>query len=151
MKSVPGHHKDTLTTRTTPWNECDFCGQRHQRGMRHCPAAGQTCDVRGKTNHFASKCRLRRYQSGNAHAPSSSKRATLRYAGALENVSVRDDLFVLILDTSRGPTQIYTHLDVQQKFIRFQVDTGATCNVLREDDRFTAEEAQILGAGNTLS
>ena len=100
------------------------------------------------TNHFASKCRSRRDQSGNA--PTSSKRTTLHYAGALENVSgVSDDLFVLTLDTSRGPTQIYMHLDVQQKCIRFQVDTGATCNVLREDD--LPEEAQILGAGKTLS
>ena len=80
----------------TPWNECDFCGRRHQRGMRHCPAAGQTCDVCGKTNHFASKCRSRRDQSGNA--PSSSKHTTLHYAGALKNVSgVSDDLFVLTL------------------------------------------------------
>ena len=46
------------------------------------------------------------------------------------------------MDTSRGLTQIYTHVDVQQKCIRFQVDTGATCNVLREDD--LPEEAQIL-------
>ena len=37
---------------------------------------------------------------------------------------------------------MYTNVDVQQKCIRFQDDTGATCNVLREDD--LPEEAQIL-------
>ena len=61
-----GQRRETSRARSTHahrplWNECDYCGQRHQRGMRHCPAAGQTCDVCGKTNHFASKCRSRRY------------------------------------------------------------------------------------------
>ena len=148
-----GQRRETSTARSThahrtPWNECVFGGRRHQRGMRHCPAAGQTCDVCGKTNHFASKCRSRRDQSGNA--PSSSKRTTLHYAGALENVSgVSDDLFVLTLDTSRGPTQIYTHLDVQQKCIRFQVDTAATCNVLR--GWFTGRSADIRRRKNPVT
>ena len=37
--------------------KCSYCGSRHERGKRHCPASNKKCRKCGKLNHFASVCK----------------------------------------------------------------------------------------------
>lgn len=50
----PKNRKPKLPPHT--WNECKYCGRKHEASRSMCPASGQTCDTCKKKGHFAAKC-----------------------------------------------------------------------------------------------
>ena len=110
-------------TRTA--QNCPNCGRRHDTQRREsCPAFGKTCRKCQKRNHFAVKCRSRR---GNPGALAVDESQGQDSDEGVETLTLQ--LPVHCLDDSQFVT-----LRVQSgSYIRFQVDTGAQCNVLPVD------------------
>ena len=105
------------STKSEAAKECWNCGRQHGRQpMELCPAFGKSCDLCGKLNHFANKCRQKR---------SGSTRNSVRAIGEPDEVfPVREG--ATLLDDSHCVT---LKLD-SGNYIRFQIDSGAQCNVL---------------------
>ena len=106
-------------TDTRRAQECWNCGRRHGLQRRElCPAYGKTCSKCHKFNYFAAKCR-----SGGS--------PSVRPVSSEEGQVDTEEIFQTHTSS--------THLDNSQlvtlrletgSHIRFQVDTGAQCNVL---------------------
>ena len=96
--------------------ECWNCGRRHELYKRElCPAYGKTCNKCHKQNHFAAKCR--------------SKPAA-QTVKAVED----DEVFQTHVDGSGvDDSQCVTLRLENGSYLRFQVDTGAQCNVVPLD------------------
>ena len=105
------------TTKSETTKECWNCGRQHGRQPKEqCPAFGKSCHCRAKQNHFAKKCRQKR---------SSNTRNSVRAIGEQDEVfPVRE--VATLLDDSQCVT---LKLD-SGNYIRFQIDSGALCNVL---------------------
>ena len=105
------------STKSETAKECWNCGRQHGRQPKElCPAFGKSCDLCGKLNHFANKCRQKR---------SGSTRNSVRAIGEPEEVfPVREG--ATLLDDSQCVT---LKLD-SGNYIQFQIDSGAQCNVL---------------------
>ena len=102
--------------------ECSNCGRQHDtRKREQCPAFGKSSRKCQKRNHFAIKCRSKR------------KPRAVRTVDEEETAQETDD-------SEAYPLQIPIHcLDDSQlvtlrlqsgSYVRFQVDTGAQCNVM---------------------
>ena len=122
VRQVSGQKKRTSneasrTNKSETTKECWNCGRQHGRQPKElCPAFGKSCDCCGKQNHFAKKCRQKR---------SSNTRNSIRAIGEPDEVfPVRE--VATLLDDSQCVT---LKLD-SGNYIRFQIDSGAQCNVL---------------------
>ena len=95
--------------------ECWHCGRKHDTHKRElCPAFGKVCNRCHKPNHFAKKCR------------STAGRGSVRTVD--ENT---DEVFPMQSATAGlDDSQLVTLKLPSGNFIRFEVDTGAQCNVL---------------------
>ena len=101
-----------------PTRDCWNCGRKHQFHQRAlCPAFGKVCNKCGKPNHFAAQCRS---NTSESH----------------KNVQAIDDdngdevfptqISAVVVDDS----QLVTVRLESGNYLRFQVDTGAQCNVI---------------------
>ena len=95
---------------------CRFCGRKHESKREACPAWGKKCIKCGKENHFAGKCPL----------SSTSNKVAL-----LEEESELPVFQVFKVSANQSPDSSLVTLKVLSgNFIRFEIDTGARCNVL---------------------
>ena len=102
--------------------ECWNCGRRHEFQRKElCPAYGKTCTKCRKLNHFAAKCRSRA-------APAAVKMVDERCTQSMEGADETFPLHVSAL--SLDDSQFVTLRLESGSHIRFQVDTGAQCNVV---------------------
>ena len=120
--------------------ECKFCGRIH--GKRSCPAYGKTCDICQGRNHFASVCRTRTRQ-----------RADIRGTGAVHQLEAQntastdeDGYWIMTITEEeesaesihsmkptmgkRFPSKVIAELEMDERKVKFQIDTGASCNVI---------------------
>ena len=119
MKSEANKCREEEKLTTKSIRECGSCGRRHPCGKKElCPAYGKICNKCAKPNHFAVKCRTKGKETGKS-------------IRAVENEDDMDEVFpihvsVLQVDDSQLVTvQLQSGL-----YIRFQLDTGAQCNVI---------------------
>ena len=106
-----------------PIPKCKFCGQEHKFQKEICPAFGRTCKKCKKPNHFADMCR--------------SRFKNVRFAD-MENSSDKE---LLVLESQREaeyPKRIYARLELAGEVFKFQLDSGASVNVLPESIYRTA-------------
>ena len=99
-----------------PSKECHKFGCKH--GNKKCYAKGKRCTKCQKLNHFARVCR--------------SKPDTRKGVHLLEEEDSDDELFVGCI-VSINTVELsggHDKLTVQNKAVKFQLDTGAKCNVL---------------------
>ena len=127
--------KSSETEKST-YQECWNCGYRHQHKKEACPALGKTCN---KRNYFATECRSQR---------------SVKAVAADED---RDEVFQTGPAGNLDDTQLITLKLESGNYLRFQVDTGAQCNVVplglykkatqrpppKERDADTAEDHSI--------
>ena len=108
-----------------------YCGTKHKR--RKCPAYGKECTICHKLNHHASVCKTK--QTGST--------SHLKYVDDNdEDLSDYDDILTVDLEpasevnsivASKFPKRLYATIDVGKKPVRFQLDSGASCNVISEE------------------
>ena len=104
------YSKTSTPKRAQEHQDCKYCGRKH--GKRDCPAYGQTCRKCGKKNHFRVKCRA--MQTSNIH----KNEEIFFVAGLIGDTSSKA---VITVDVGRSRPQ---------SRVKFQMDTGAECNVL---------------------
>ena len=104
----------------TRWSrECWNCGRRHDVQKRElCPAYSKRCSKCHKMNHFAAKCR-----SGGA--------PTVQPITSSDGQGENEEIFQTCTTKSNlDDSQLVTLRLESGSHIRFQVDTGAQCNVV---------------------
>ena len=70
MSSLPSLPVHRVTSNSkSEFSVCKYCGNRHQMGVKFCPAAGKTCSKCQKVGHFTKVCQSR--QSSRSQAGSS--------------------------------------------------------------------------------
>ena len=115
-------HNPTDQTKKTldakPVRECWNCGHKHEyRTRESCPAYGKVCNKCQKPNHFAAKCR------------SGKTKRTLKQVQAIDEDA--DEVYhTQVSVASLDDSQLVTLRLESGNYLRFQVDTGAQCNVI---------------------
>ena len=108
--------------------DCKYCGRKHIGKKEDCPAWGKSCSKCGMQNHFAVECR------------SEAKRQTF-HAVYEDNVpEVFDDYssaeeYIFAVETDKQENvqynkKLFATMIINSKQVQFQLDTGATVNVL---------------------
>ena len=115
-----------------PMIDYKFCGKRHPRNKNLCPAYGSKCQKCGLANHFAKKCRTK-----ETRHPKTGKRLHL-----VEIEDDNEDEFTIdmvshkigSLNTKSNDevaSQLFVTMMVNDNaYVKFQLDCGATCNLL---------------------
>ena len=131
MEIVQGkeHVVEAVQSKTTI--ECWFCGKHHKRGREHCYAYGKQCSKCRKYNHFAAKCKSG-ISDKNKPVHAISKHVPDIYSVDVFSVSNDESRFISFLLPSGS-------------WIKFQVDTGAQCNVIPLDVYKLANDDANLG------
>ena len=89
---------------------CKFCGYDHQPDRKMCPAWGKKCKRCKEKNHFAKKC----------------KKVPVHN---IESEEELEEISVVRVQALRGRA-VYARMLVRQQPVQFQVDCGASANIL---------------------
>ena len=95
--------------------ECTRCGSTHGKSSV-CPALGRKCGKCNKPNHFAKVCQTKLPK--NMHFVQESSSDEELYVGCLDTVNAVD------------MSEWYEEIMIPDKVVKFQLDTGARCNVM---------------------
>ena len=114
---------------------CKFCNRQH--GKRNCPAFGQVCRSCGRRNHFAVVCKEHRVHwvlderksEGYAHIGTVTVISSDRQHTANNSMAVNR-----VRQTDSRLNAVFAILKIQKMQLKFQVDSGASCNILRMED-----------------
>ena len=114
--------------RASKTNRCSRCGSSH--GPKQCPALGQTCHKCHGNNHFAKMCR-----SKALHTPYTKSRVyeVRKEESTDESSAEENELFIGELMKTTTGNILVTNLKVNNKSVKFKIDTGAQCNALPEE------------------
>ena len=106
---------------------CKFCGKKHVRSREECPAWGKSCSKCGEKNHFAVKC------SKFSRPPKCKKIKKRKPVHAMQEDSSSEE-YLLTVNTESLDTvdsqKLYAKMLVNGHDIQFQLDSGATVDVL---------------------
>ena len=89
---------------------CKFCGYDHQPDRKMCPAWGKKCKRCKEKNHFAKKCKTVPVHN-------------------IESEEELEEISVVRVQALRGRA-VYARMLVRQQPVQFQVDCGASANIL---------------------
>ena len=110
-----GSDKQSIMPSKPDMPECWYCGRKHELRKRElCPAFGKLCNKCHKPNHFANKCR------------STAAKGSVKLVDDNGDEVFPTQIAAVSLDDS----QFVTLKLKSGNFLRFQVDTGAQCNVI---------------------
>lgn len=124
-----------VQTKPPPKIKCKFCHRFHLRKKELCPAWQHKCSACGKMNHFSVAC----------HNPKTNQQQqTKRVHNVEESLSAKHDdedsdeyLFrvesVASVQAKSSPKRIYASMRLRDETVKFQVDCGATVNILPVD------------------
>jgi len=141
QKYKPKHDKTVKTSASAVVvNDCSFCGKTREKNKLKCPAYGKKCSKCKQMNHFAVKCRAPKVQ---AVAPDASS-----------------GLAVFMVSDYHHDDQLVTFKLESGNYLRFQLDTGAQCNVVpvhlyklatldKKLSKFTKNTSHIVSYGGT--
>ena len=124
--------------------QCQACGYAAHSQRQQCPAFGRSCIKCGGKNHFAKVCRLvqpRRTLHSVNHdggVPSEEFEDPMQFVSSC-NI-LRDGTETLFTISTPSENTVYGRFDVNGHPTRFQLDSGASCNVLREKDVDVSQE-----------
>ncbi|XP_077968210.1 uncharacterized protein LOC144422187 [Styela clava] len=101
------------------YQECKFCGQRHNFGISFCPAYGKTCHSCNGRNHFRTKCRNASYvrQMKKHDQNEETLEEGHQRVQKINNVN---------------SSRITALMEVNNYEVRFQIDSAADVNTICE-------------------
>ena len=112
--------------------KCKFCHRTHARKKELCPAWQQKCGNCGQMNHFSVAC-----NSQKANTQPSKKSAVHNLEQQCPDFSEEDSddyLFtvesVSAVHTKDSPKKIFANMQLRDETVKFQLDCGATVNIL---------------------
>ena len=114
-----------LTNKT--WNQrkpvdnlkkkCMFCGKLHVLDKRHCPAFGKECLKCHRRNHFAEVCKQAKHEA------------------KVHTVDMEKEEYILVVNQGNTYSRTITAtMNIGRETLNFQLDSGATVNVLPESE-----------------
>lgn len=110
--------------------DCRFCGKDHIRSKESCPAWEKTCSRYQRKNHFATKCALFR----KSEVRPGTRRINAIGETSSENVDgdiSEGELQVISVSSVKMKEEQTVTLKLRPKcYIKFQIDSGANCNIL---------------------
>ena len=117
---------------------CKFCARKHEEEKEKCPAWGKTCDKCGAKNNFA-------VVFGKQRPPLNRKKSEDkpwdRHPKSKVNMVCQDeesdsDDYCLMVETinsvyqKESPKKIFATMALKETSVKFQLDSGATVNIL---------------------
>ena len=140
MRNVSGgNHTVRDYSRDRMGRSFRFCGYNHTR--RGCPAFGMTCHRCGRKNHFAACCQNFGGDSVKYVHLSTEQEQDVTGEGSSQCVNT--------VATNDVLNVITTKLMLDGKVVKFQVDSGATCDVVRLKD-LNVEREQFQTSSDIL-
>ena len=105
--------------------QCKYCGYKHLMLKSHCKAVGKTCSSCSQQGHFSSCCPQTKKFGRGVHAIDAAE------VDQVEDTAA-DNYVHHLRDNSHTPaaTSIYAQMLVQNKPVRFQLDTGSAVSIL---------------------
>ena len=115
--------------------KCKFCHRFHLRKKELCPAWQHKCSACGEMNHFSAACR---------NPKTNQQQQKKRVHNVEESLCAKHDdedsdeyLFsvesVASVQAKSSPKKIYASMSLRDETVKFQVDCGATVNILPAD------------------
>ena len=117
-------------------HNCKFCGKTHPMKRELCPAWKKRCQKCNGRNHFASVCRKGKQK--NIHAIQDYDSSDDNYYENDEDYEFLAGIHLAVEPVNSvkpvsGPAkEIYTELQVNDANIKFQIDCGASINIITE-------------------
>ena len=105
------------TQETPRVGKCKYCGKKHEFRKELCSAYGKVCSRCGFKNHFAIMC-------------TSKAQNRKQVCNLLDEESETDSIFAVNNNTGPIKRKIFAKLFISGTPVRFQVDCGATINLL---------------------
>ena len=140
VKALSQCHRKTPNTRlpTPPKNKtrarisCQYCGTEHPPIKEQCPAWGKSCRSCGVRNHFANVCC--KVKKTDLHAITEQDGEESTNVEYVTSVTLVHDNIHQVSETNVSPfiNEIYAELIITKTPIKFQIDCGATINILPE-------------------
>ena len=99
-------------------HECRYCGTSHEFKKELCPAYGKRCAKCGRENHYARKCQQKGIQKS---------------VRLVDESSAVEDAVYQVKETAREQVSdrfVTLRLRESGNYMKFQLDTGAECNVI---------------------
>ena len=115
---------------------CKYCGTEHPAVKEQCPAWGKSCLTCGVRNHFARVCQ--KVKNGNIHAMKPQNSADIQDDNEdveyVTSVTLVHDSIHAVSATNTSPfaREIHAQLLIANQPVSFQIDCGATVNILPE-------------------
>ena len=138
-KGHKSKHPQAKTSKPAYIKNCKYCGKGHERDKEKCYAYGKTCSYCGKKNHAESKCLAKKHKqrskkgSKGVHLCADSSDCTSESDGyeSVEIVTMETpDSVNATSSNDNHCSKLYVNMLIRKKKVRFQVDTGATVNVV---------------------
>ena len=110
--------------------ECTFCGTKHPRKKELCPAYGKICSKCQLRNHFAVKCLTK---EGHKKDSQTSKKRLHIIEDYSEDEDLEESDYMMSVDTleeTEFPNRIFAKMKINGIVQKFQLDCGATVNVI---------------------
>lgn len=131
LKRVGGEVSRKVTT-------CKFCGKSHPMNKLMCPAWGKSCNACGRKNHFALMCSVKPRE----------RLESLKWVQDVDSdeyiacVELKESVYAV--EVSQNKDKVFATMLLNDRHIRFQLDTGATVNVISQNDYSEAYAKESL-------
>ncbi|KAK3731146.1 hypothetical protein QZH41_000004 [Actinostola sp. cb2023] len=110
--------------------KCRFCEGNHPQQKEKCPAWGQNCRKCSGRNHFARCCKKTRSQvHGVTQDDSESDPEYIGSVNTTDSVCAVDHS----PHANQYPKEVYAEMLIRDKSVKFQVDCGASINILPKE------------------
>ncbi len=119
---------------TAPLIQCKYCGRKHTRDKLNCPAWNAICAQCKRPNHFAAVCK--------SNQPNQGKRRPVKAIDEGQMYEEDEDEYVATIETREvaavtdgadAAKKLYATMELNNQEERFQIDSGATVNVMSEN------------------
>ena len=95
--------------------QCKYCGFKHERNKRKCPALGKKCASCQKLIYFASQCQTKK----SINAVESEGWDNFDEIRVVNTIQVARPS-----ESSQFPSKIYSTINVGKNPVKFQLDSG---------------------------
>ncbi|KAK5866505.1 hypothetical protein PBY51_020693 [Eleginops maclovinus] len=112
---------------------CMFCGKTHERNKAKCPAFGKRCKKCGKENHFAVRCKsnTEKWKRGKqVHYVTEEDSDDYEDVMTVNTTEILTKTGNETRDDKAKNSQLFAGMLVGKELVKFQIDCGATCNVI---------------------
>ena len=138
-----------------PTKTCLYCGRQHEMIKEKCPAYGKMCNKCKKQNHFAVCCGKTRPSTSPATSQVKSFSEGDGDSDEAEYYEVKTltELPDAVHTVGKQPKRkLFAAMTINKSNIQFQLDSGATCNVITSKIlQDTGCNAEIVPSGTVLS